>query len=72
MVDDQGSFYIYYGQIAMELKREYTLFDETAIVASVGGSLSLFLGFSCFGLISKLIKTVMKYQRNTITTISTA
>jgi hypothetical protein len=37
----------YYHSSRVEVLEEYLLFDFNAIVAAVGGSLGLFLGFSC-------------------------
>ncbi len=33
----------------MSVEEEYELFDANEIVSAVGGSLGLFLGFSCLG-----------------------
>ncbi len=38
-----------FGTTKMERKRQQKLYDVGTIVASVGGSLGLFLGFSCLG-----------------------
>ena len=46
---------MYFKEIEYELKKEYILFDINSIVASVGGSMGLFLGFSCFGMLSSLL-----------------
>ncbi len=40
--------YLFYQTTQATLYREYLLFDESAIVSAVGGSLGLFLGFSCW------------------------
>ena len=40
--------YLLYLSTHTTLYREYLLFDESAIVSAVGGSLGLFLGFSCW------------------------
>ena len=41
---------MYFNELEHELRKEYVLFDLNAIVASVGGSMGLFLGFSCLGM----------------------
>eukprot|EP00095_Tigriopus_kingsejongensis_P001274 maker-scaffold149_size310270-snap-gene-2.22 protein:Tk01274 transcript:maker-scaffold149_size310270-snap-gene-2.22-mRNA-1 annotation:"pickpocket protein 28-like" len=38
------------------LEEEYKLYDINAIIAAVGGSLGLFLGFSCRGFLMSLIQ----------------
>ena len=35
----------------MKIEEEYTLMGPTAIISATGGSLGLFLGFSCYGAI---------------------
>ena len=42
--------YLYFKEIEYELREEYILFDSNSVVASIGGSLGMFLGFSCLGL----------------------
>lgn len=41
-----GTMYVYMST-TLETAEEYLLFDGNAIVSAVGGSLGLFLGFSC-------------------------
>lgn len=48
---DMGNFtsiYVFYRSSTVTVVEEYRLFDFNAIVAAVGGSLGLFLGFSCW------------------------
>ena len=50
------------------LQEEYLIFDKMAILATIGGSLGLFIGFSffhCGSLILEGIFSVPKYIMNT-------
>ena len=44
---DESLVIVYFSSLDSEVSREITLFGTTSIIASVGGSLGLFLGFSC-------------------------
>jgi len=46
---DYATFYLRYSTFVVEESREVLLYDLNSIVSAVGGSLGLFLGFSCFG-----------------------
>ncbi len=54
-----GSFdsdiYITYPLNRVAMYQEYLVYDDTAIVASVGGGLGLFLGFSCLSSARSLV-----------------
>ena len=39
---------MYYAQTEVQVKEEFLIYDLNAIVAAIGGSLGLFLGFSCY------------------------
>lgn len=39
---------MYYGETEVRVKEEFLIYDLNAIVAAIGGSLGLFLGFSCY------------------------
>ena len=47
----------------MPIHEEYLLYDLNAIVSAVGGSLGLFLGFSCY----ELVKTCLKKLASAMT-----
>ncbi len=49
--------YIAYHTTMVMVSEEYKLFDFGAIVAAVGGSLGLFLGFSCWQFIKSAVTT---------------
>jgi hypothetical protein len=40
---------------------EYYIYDFTAVVASIGGGIGMFLGFSCFGVASKAVSALYEY-----------
>ena len=39
---------MYYDETEVQVKEEFLIYDLNAIVAAIGGSLGLFLGFSCY------------------------
>ena len=39
---------MYYGRTEVKVKKEFLIYDLNTIVATIGGSLGLFLGFSCY------------------------
>ena len=39
---------MYYHETEVQVKQEFLIYDLNAIVATIGGSLGLFLGFSCY------------------------
>jgi hypothetical protein len=50
--------FIYWDTLEVSIEEEYLLFDFNAIVSAVGGSLGLFLGFSCLDFLLKLMAKV--------------
>lgn len=50
-----SKFFMYFNQIEVEFSREHRLYDLNNIVAAVGGSMGLFLGFSFFETVLKVI-----------------
>ena len=49
----------------VNVKTEYLIYDDIAMIGNVGGTLGLFIGFSFTGLISFLLNTII----NIISTI---
>ena len=49
---------IYFSSLDSSISREITLFGPTSIIASVGGSLGLFLGFSCLDATLSIVERV--------------
>ena len=47
---DKSNIAVYYKNMEIDITEEVLLFDFSAIVAAVGGSMGLFLGFSCYSL----------------------
>ena len=50
---------IYYQDNQTKIETEYRLFGVTSIIASVGGSMGLFLGFSCLDAAMYLVELVI-------------
>ena len=55
-----STLYFFYQTTAYEVQEEYLLYDFNSIIASVGGSLGLFLGFSCFQIARTSLKRLVK------------
>lgn len=51
-------FYFYFPYMSYSLHEEVLLYDSNQILAGVGGSLGLFLGFSCRGFLVDLVDYV--------------
>ena len=71
MTDEKGNYYED-GQVLMDLylvaksttvkiHSEYRVYDEIGLVASIGGSLGLFVGFSFYDLICQIIDKAKDY-----------
>ncbi len=60
---DSVRLYLFYLSTRTALYREYLLFDGSAIVSAVGGSLGLFLGFSCWQAAAAAVGTVCWRRR---------
>ena len=41
------------------ISEEFFLYDANAIISAVGGGLGMFLGVSCFGILSDLFKSLL-------------
>ena len=44
----------------MQVHEQYLIHDFVSIVSAVGGGLGLFLGFSCFSIVSQVAKGLHK------------
>ena len=53
--------WLYYQRSHVDQETELFVFDFTAIVAGVGGSLGLFLGFSCLQVANSLLDKLFFY-----------
>ena len=53
-------FYAGYASPKVKIEEEYTLMGTNAIISATGGSLGLFLGFSCFGAVWKFFEMLKK------------
>ena len=59
-----SAVYASYESSKIEINEEYLLMGVTSIISATGGSLGLFLGFSCFGAIwniFEMIESIIKY-----------
>ena len=52
--------YARYASPKVKIEEEYTLMGTNAIISATGGSLGLFLGFSCFGAIWNIFEMLKK------------
>ncbi len=55
---------LYFRDHYVETSREVILYDGNTIVAAVGGSLGLFLGFSCLEFVTCLFDWVARKTHN--------
>ena len=64
-VTDDNSIVVWfkYSTGQLEVKEEIPILGFATFIGSVGGSLGLFLGFSCYDYISRLIKRVTYLMR---------
>ena len=53
-------FYAGYASPKVKIEEEYTLMGTNAIISATGGSLGLFLGFSCYGAIWNIFEMLKK------------
>ncbi len=53
-IGTKSDVYVFYRTTLVKTDTEYVLYDASTIVAAVGGSLGLFLGFSCWQCVSAL------------------
>ena len=47
---------MFYGKPTIYVEKEVLMYDFNAIISAVGGSLGLFLGFSCYGVVDKTLQ----------------
>ena len=52
--------YARYASPKVKIEDEYTLMGTNAIISATGGSLGLFLGFSCFGAVWNIFEMLKK------------
>ena len=56
--EDKTLLYAKYASPKVKIEEEYTLMGATAIISATGGSLGLFLGFSCYGAIWNIFEMI--------------
>ena len=54
--ENKTMFWAKFHSGSVKIEEEYTLMDTNAIISATGGSLGLFLGLSCYGVVWKLIE----------------
>ena len=57
-------FYATYASPKVKIEEEYILMGTNAIISATGGSLGLFLGFSCFGAIWSIFEMLKKVSNS--------
>ena len=55
---NKTTLYAMYASPKVKIEDEYTLMGTTAIISATGGSLGLFLGFSCYGAVWNIFEIV--------------
>ena len=58
---NQTLFFVRYASQKVKVEEEYTLMGTNAIISATGGSLGLFLGFSCYGTIMSVFGVIKKF-----------
>ena len=43
---------------SIEKHVEYFMYDMVSVISSIGGGIGIFLGYSCFGILSSAIKNL--------------
>ena len=64
--EDKTIFYAKYASSKVKIEEEYSLMGANAIVSATGGSLGLFLGFSCYGAIWNIFEMIETLFYSTI------
>ena len=54
--DNIACLFVYYKTTTLKIFDEYLLYDTNAIISAIGGSLGLFLGFSCFQAVRRSLR----------------
>ena len=49
-----------YNTQKVKIEEEYTLMGANAIISATGGSLGLFLGLSCYGVVWKIVQKLVR------------
>ncbi len=52
---------VYYDGLTVELGDEHLIYDISRFLSSLGGSLGLFLGFSCLGILMSAIQKLRNF-----------
>ena len=60
--DSISCLFVYYKTTTLKVFDEYLLYDTNAIISAIGGSLGLFLGFSCFQAVRRSLRVHSVYK----------
>ena len=63
---DGMTFKVNYADTRVVMKEEFLSHDLNSIISAVGGSLGLFLGFSCFGCLTKIFGIILSRQDQSV------
>ena len=58
--ENKTMFWAKFHSGSVKIEEEYTLMDTNAIISATGGSLGLFLGLSCYGVVWKLVQKLVR------------
>ena len=58
--ENKTMLFVKYASSKVKIEEEYTLMGTNAIISATGGSLGLFLGFSCYGAIWDIFEMLEK------------
>ena len=64
-VSNVSAFYISFKSNIVKRHQEYRVYDEIGVITSVGGSLGLFIGFSFFEMICRLVDRFLENDNYT-------
>ena len=61
--DNYNTFWLTLGNRLETNYIEYYVYDITAVVSSIGGGIGIFLGYSCFGVASSVLKKFFEAKK---------
>ena len=64
------SLFAQYNLPLIKIEEEYTLMDAAAMITATGGSLSIFIGLSCYGFVWSLFERLEGWYRSRLSPAS--
>ena len=58
------SLFPFYNLPSIKIEEEYTLMDAAAMITATGGSLSIFVGLSCYGFVWRIFEWLESSYRS--------